>query len=84
LRPGRVTIMLQDLAALAAPFIVCVAFLVGVGAVLRSQMAPRRRRARPADQEAARRDGSDPDERSGQLAPAGDESGRELGGPSGS
>jgi hypothetical protein len=36
--------MLQDLAALAAPVIVCVAVLVGVGALLRHEMAPRRRR----------------------------------------
>jgi hypothetical protein len=38
--------MLQDLAALAAPAIVCVAFLVGLGALLRHEMAPRRRARR--------------------------------------
>jgi hypothetical protein len=43
--------MLQDLAALAPPFIVCVAFLVGVVALLRHELAPRRasRSARDAD-----------------------------------
>ena len=45
---GRVRYMLQDLAALAPPFIVCVAFLVGVGALVRRELAPRR---------AARREG---------------------------
>jgi hypothetical protein len=37
--------MLQDLAALAPPVIVCVAFLVGVGALVRRELAPKRRRA---------------------------------------
>ncbi|HEX3964406.1 MAG TPA: hypothetical protein VHZ03_48450 [Trebonia sp.] len=76
--------MLHDLAALAAPLIVCVAFLVGVGAVLRSEMAPSRRRARAAGQEGAWPDASDPDERSSLVAPAAEEGGRELGGTSGS
>jgi hypothetical protein len=35
--------MLQDLAALAPPLIICVAFLVAVGALLRRELAPRRR-----------------------------------------
>jgi hypothetical protein len=35
--------MLQDLAALAPPAIVCVAFLVGAWAVVRRELAPRRR-----------------------------------------
>jgi len=35
--------MLQDLAALAPPFIVCVAFLVGVGVLVRRELAPKRR-----------------------------------------
>ena len=35
--------MVQDLAALAPPAIVCVAFLVGVVALLRRELAPRRR-----------------------------------------
>jgi hypothetical protein len=38
--------MLQVLAALAPPFIVCVAFLVGVGALVRRELAPRRARRR--------------------------------------
>jgi hypothetical protein len=41
--------MLQDLAALAPPVIVCVAFLVGVGVLLRRELAPKRRRAGRAD-----------------------------------
>jgi len=43
--------MLQVLAALAPPFIVCVAFLVGVVALVRRELAPRRasRSARDAD-----------------------------------
>jgi hypothetical protein len=42
--------MLQDLAALAPPLIMCVAFLVGVGALVRRELAPRRRaRAAAAD-----------------------------------
>ena len=40
--------MLQVLAALAPPIIVCVAFLVGVGMLVRHELAPRR---------AARREG---------------------------
>jgi len=41
--------MLHVLAALAPPFIVCAAFLVGVGALVRHELAPRRaaRRERP-------------------------------------
>jgi hypothetical protein len=35
----------QDLAALAAPAIVCVAFLVGAWAIVRKELAPKRRRA---------------------------------------
>jgi len=35
--------MLQDLAALAPPAIVCVAFLVGVWAFVRHELAPKRR-----------------------------------------
>jgi hypothetical protein len=34
--------MLQDLAALAAPAIVCVAFLVGAWAIVRRELAPKR------------------------------------------
>jgi hypothetical protein len=35
--------MLQDLAALAPPAIVCAAFLIGAWAVVRRELAPRRR-----------------------------------------
>jgi len=42
---GSMARMLQDLAALAAPIIVCVAFLVGAGALVRRELAPRRRAA---------------------------------------
>jgi hypothetical protein len=40
--------MLQDLAALAPPLIVCVAFLIGVGFLVRRELAPKRRAARAA------------------------------------
>jgi len=40
--------MLQDLAAITPPLVVCVAFLVGVGWLLRREMAPRRRTRRNA------------------------------------
>ena len=55
--------MLQDLAAIAPPFIVCVAFLVGVGALLRRELAPRRRRADGTGREGAAREGTRPDGR---------------------
>jgi len=45
--------MLQDLAALAPPAIVCVAFLVGVGVLLRRELAPKRRAARRSSDSAA-------------------------------
>ena len=35
--------MLQDLAALAPPAIVCAAFLVGAWVILRRELAPKRR-----------------------------------------
>jgi hypothetical protein len=35
--------MLQDLAALAPPAIVCVAFLVGAWVIVRKELAPKRR-----------------------------------------
>jgi hypothetical protein len=38
--------MLQDLAALAPPVIVCAAFVIGVWMLLRRELAPKRRRAR--------------------------------------
>jgi hypothetical protein len=41
--------MLQDLAALAAPAIVCVAFVVGAWVIVRKELAPKRaERARTA------------------------------------
>lgn len=36
--------MMQDLAALAPPAIVCAAFLVGAWVIVRKELAPRRRR----------------------------------------
>jgi hypothetical protein len=36
-------IMLQDLAALAPPALVCAAFLVGAWAIVRRELAPKRR-----------------------------------------
>ena len=45
--------MLQDLAALAPPAIVCVAFVVGAWALVRRELAPKRRaRAQAARAEA--------------------------------
>jgi hypothetical protein len=42
--------MMQDLAAIAPPAIVCVAFLVGVWALVRRELAPKRRtRAQAAE-----------------------------------
>jgi hypothetical protein len=35
--------MMQDLAALAPPAIVCVAFVVGAWAIVRRELAPKRR-----------------------------------------
>ena len=50
--------MLQDLAALAPPAIVCAAFLVGAWAIVRRELAPKRRAraqaAAAADERAAR------------------------------
>jgi hypothetical protein len=40
---GRGNFMLQDLAALAPPVIVCAAFLVGAWAIVRRELAPKRR-----------------------------------------
>ena len=38
--------MMQDLAALGPPVIVCAAFLAGAWAILRRELAPKRRAAR--------------------------------------
>jgi hypothetical protein len=42
--------MLQDLAALTPPLIVCVAFLVGVGVLVRRELAPRWRARKDASE----------------------------------
>ena len=44
--------MLQDLAALTPPLVVCVAFLIGVAMFLRRQLSPKRRAERDAKAEA--------------------------------
>jgi hypothetical protein len=54
--------MLQDLAALTPPLIVCVAFLIGVGFLVRRELAPKRRAARLRPGPAASREGSAPRE----------------------
>jgi amino-acid N-acetyltransferase len=55
LAAGRVHYMLQDLAALAAPAIVCAAFLVGAWVLVRKELAPKRReRSRQATASAER------------------------------
>jgi len=41
--------MLQDLAALAPPAIVCVAFLVGAVAIVRRELGPKRRERAQAE-----------------------------------
>jgi ABC-type nickel/cobalt efflux system permease component RcnA len=51
--------MLQDLAALAPPAIVCAAFLVGAWALVRRELAPKRR----ARAEASRAQAEAADER---------------------
>ena len=43
--------MLNDLAALAPPALVCVAFLIGLVALLRREMAPKRRVREDTDRE---------------------------------
>lgn len=51
--------MLQDLEALAPPAIVCVAFLVGIIALLRRELAPKRKgrqQPRPGHEEGAARE----------------------------
>jgi hypothetical protein len=47
--------MLQDLAALAPPAIVCAAFLVGAWVILRRELAPKRRARAQAAAAAERR-----------------------------
>jgi flagellar biosynthesis/type III secretory pathway M-ring protein FliF/YscJ len=48
--------MMQDLAALAPPAIVCAAFLVGAWVIVRRELAPRRRARARAAAAADRRD----------------------------
>jgi hypothetical protein len=43
--------MLNDLAALTPPALVCAAFLIGLVALLRREMAPKRRAREEADRE---------------------------------
>jgi len=52
----------QDLAALAPPAIVCVAFLVGVGVLLRRELAPKRRARADRDEDSAGQAASEQDE----------------------
>ena len=47
--------MLQDLAALTPPLIVCLAFLVGVGVLVRRELAPRLQARRDAGRSEAGR-----------------------------
>jgi hypothetical protein len=52
---GEEAAVWSDLAALTPPLVVCVAFLIGVAMLLRSQLSPKRRaerdeRRRPPDQ----------------------------------
>ena len=54
---GRGSVMLQDLAALTPPAIVCAAVLIGAWAIVRRELAPKRKQraeaAATADQERA-------------------------------
>lgn len=50
--------MLQDLAALTPPLIMCVAFLIGVGFLVRRELAPKRQAARDAAGSPSGRTGS--------------------------
>jgi hypothetical protein len=56
--------MTQDLAALAPPAIVCVAFLIGAWMLLRRELAPKRRARTRADADAADAQAETRDERS--------------------
>ena len=60
---GRGSVMLQDLAALTPPVIVCVAVLVGTWAIVRRELAPKRRERARA--EAAADSGRDVDHEHG-------------------
>jgi hypothetical protein len=47
--------MMQDLAALAPPAIICAAFLIGAWALVRRELAPKRRQRRQAGTDSAER-----------------------------
>jgi len=47
--------MMQDLAAIAPPAIVCAAFLIGAWAILRRELAPKRRARAQAAADAEKR-----------------------------
>jgi hypothetical protein len=51
--------MLQDLAALAPPAIVCAAFLVGAWALVRRELVPKRRARAQADADGRERERAD-------------------------
>jgi hypothetical protein len=53
--------MMQDLAALAPPAIVCAAFLIGAWVILRRELAPKRR-ARAQAAAAAKKQAEEPAE----------------------
>jgi hypothetical protein len=57
--------MLQDLAALAPPAIVCVAFLVGAWAIVRRELAPKRRARAQSEAAAAESAGERTDREQG-------------------
>jgi hypothetical protein len=71
--------MLQDLAALAPPLIVCAAFLFGVGFLVRREMAPRRRGGGAGERGGGRADAPGEDDRSGVVAGEGEPDARERG-----
>ncbi len=54
--------MLADLEALAAPAIVCVAFVAGAWALVRRELAPKRRAARAEAKASAERAAPDGDQ----------------------
>lgn len=55
--------MLQDLAALAPPVIVCAAFLIGAWAIVRRELAPKRRARAAAKAGAAEQPAAEPADR---------------------
>jgi hypothetical protein len=68
--------VLKDLTVLTPPLLVCVAFLIAVGAFLRHEMgAARRRRSAQDASDDISGDGTIPDSASGQAAARSDEPG---------